>query len=241
MKVIESCRVMYPYTRVPILLKHAVWSKEYRKVIVFMHGSQGFGKVTLFYLRLLAQLGFLVIAPDHVTSHVQCLDMISYKSTIQKACSTKNQNTYRYIVQYRLMEIRKCMHFIETHMPHATVSLAGTSEGAIAVARSRANVHSKLLLSYVAQPSYFSPQMKLLHVKEGSSVVIIHGANDEYFGSTNSVSSQTKHKCGGKGHVYKHKSAIHTHILKNTGHNITPTQEHRNVITHIVTKHFGCT
>ena len=200
---------------------------------IFMHGSSGFGRQALEYMRMMARKGYLVLAPDHIEAHHKNRKKIAYTSSYKLACTGRMQKVYRYVVGYRLCELESCIRFAKMCFPKAKLVTVGTSEGAIAVAKSTQRVDTKLIFSYVLRGSYFEPH-DIFHSQKGTHVVNVYGENDEFFGSKGSISSDTHTMCGGKHWTDGTKPNVKTVVLRNTGHNIMETATNRAVVEAII-------
>lgn len=224
--------MMYPWQKKLRYLKYEytnLFKEKYKKVCIFMHGSGGFAKTSLYFMHVMANSGYLVIAPDHIEDHEGTLGKIKYNSSEKTVCTKRNQKKYRYVVEYRLNELNTCIRFVNACFPNAKVVTLGTSEGAIAVAKSRVQVHTKIICAYVLRGSYFEPR-DIFHKPKGTKVINIHGDKDQYFGDNDSISSQTHSQCGGKHWTDGHKIGVKRIILKNTDHNILKRQRNLAMI-----------
>lgn len=140
-------------------------------VMVFLHGSSGLGlKAIGEWQHWLAGLGVASFAPDSFALP----DRITYKSPVGK-------DVYEKIHALRLSEITLALQALGS-VPWADTSrlvLAGTSEGAIAVARYAGNEFAgRILYSWSCEDNYFvqehrtaqAPQQPLLNVMSSTDV-----------------------------------------------------------------------
>jgi dienelactone hydrolase len=140
-------------------------------VVVFLHGSSGLGlKAIEEWQRWLASLGVASVAPDSFALP----DRVTYKSPVDK-------DLYERIHALRASEIDATAAALRT-APWAAPGrwlLAGTSEGAVAVARhAGAGFAGRMIYSWSCEDNYFvaahgtavAPAMPVLNVMSGTDV-----------------------------------------------------------------------
>lgn len=227
----ETCKIMLPFSSKMKSLDslYSFGFPNNSKVAVFMHGSSGFGHTSLLYMKFLARNGFIVIAPDHIQDHINH-HKISYSSTPSTACSSKNQSIYKYIINYRLKEIRDCISFIKKKFLDPFIISFGTSEGAIAVSASKLFTHIKVICSFNIKPSYFLKH-NYYHRHKQTTVINIYGSRDEFFSQLNSVSSFTDYLCGGNS---KPLHNVHTLVINKAPHDLIHNPYHRQQVFHFI-------
>ncbi|WP_088278405.1 dienelactone hydrolase family protein [Ideonella sp. A 288] len=147
-------------------------------VVVFLHGSSGLGlKAIGEWQRWLAGLGFASMAPDSfaLPGHV------TYKSPIDK-------DSYERIHALRASEIAPALAALRSQ-PWADpgrLILAGTSEGAVPVARyAGTEFIARLLFAWSCEDNYFvkAPQNAF---EPGKPVLNVISATDPFFSKSNS-------------------------------------------------------
>lgn len=146
-------------------------------VVVFMHGSSGLGlKAIGEWQQWLASLGVASLAPDSFALP----DRLTYKSPIDKA-------TYERIHALRLSEVALAVQALPT-LPWADASrllLAGTSEGAPAVARyTGAEFAGRILYSWSCENNYFVEQHRTA-LPADRPVLNVMSSTDVFFSPSN--------------------------------------------------------
>lgn len=140
-------------------------------VVVFLHGSSGLGlKAIAEWQRWLADLGVASVAPDSFALP----DRLTYKSPVDKA-------VYERVHALRASEIDATVVALRT-VPWAAQGrwlLAGTSEGAVPVARhAGAGFAGRMIFSWSCEDNYFvaahgtavAPGVPVLNVMSGTDV-----------------------------------------------------------------------
>lgn len=146
-------------------------------VVIFLHGSSGLGLAAIQeYQRWLGALGMASLAPDSFA----LTDRVTYKSPIDKA-------SYERIHDLRASEIRPALLALRDQ-PWADTSrlvLAGTSEGAVAVARYPGREFAaRLIYSWSCEANYFVESARNALV-DGGPVLNIISNRDPYFSRAN--------------------------------------------------------
>ena len=146
-------------------------------VVVFLHGSSGLGlKAIEEWQRWLGGLGIASIAPDSFALP----DRITYTSPV-------GVDTYERIHALRASEIEFALAALRS-APWADTSrlvLAGTSEGATAVARHGGDgFRARVVYSWSCEPNYFVREPRTA-VTPGRPVLNIISASDPYFSPSN--------------------------------------------------------
>ncbi|MCW5321993.1 alpha/beta hydrolase [Verminephrobacter aporrectodeae subsp. tuberculatae] len=160
-------------------LKDAPAVAQARKVpvVLFLHGSSGLGsKAIAEWQQWLGSLGIASLAPDSFA----LADRVTYKSPVSKA-------VYERIHALRSSEIGLGLAALQ-NLPWADTRrlvLAGTSEGAVAVARHGGSEFiGRMIFSWSCEDNYFveSPQTAVL---PGQPVLNVISAADPFFSSAN--------------------------------------------------------
>jgi len=146
-------------------------------VVVFLHGSSGLGlKAIEEWQRWLGGLGIASIAPDSFALP----DRITYTSPV-------GVDTYERIHALRASEIELALAALRS-APWADTSrlvLAGTSEGATAVARYGGDgFRARIVYSWSCEQNYFVREPRTA-VTPGRPVLNIISASDPYFSPSN--------------------------------------------------------
>jgi len=146
-------------------------------VVVFLHGSSGLGlKAIGEWQQWLASLGYASIAPDSFT----LADHVTYKSPIDKA-------SYERILALRASEVAPTLAALQ-HQPWADrhqLILAGTSEGAVPVARyAGTEFAARMLFAWSCEANYFvtAPQNAF---EPGKPVLNVISSTDPFFSKSN--------------------------------------------------------
>lgn len=146
-------------------------------VVVFLHGSSGLGlKAIGEWQRWLAGLGVASVAPDSFALP----DRITYKSPVSKA-------VYEQVHALRLSEVALALQALR-QQPWADTSrlvLAGTSEGAAAVARhDGTGFAGRIIYSWSCENNYFVQAHRSV-LPPGQPVLNVMSSTDVYFSPTN--------------------------------------------------------
>lgn len=146
-------------------------------VVVFLHGSSGLGlKAIGEWQQWLASLGYASIAPDSFT----LADHVTYKSPIDKA-------SYERILALRASEVAPTLTALQ-NQPWADrhqLILAGTSEGAVPVARyAGTEFAARMLFAWSCEANYFvtAPQNAF---ESGKPVLNVISSTDPFFSKSN--------------------------------------------------------
>lgn len=146
-------------------------------VVVFLHGSSGLGlKAIGEWQQWLAGLGYASIAPDSFA----LADHVTYKSPIDK-------ESYERIHALRATEIAPTLAALRSQAwaDFGSLVLAGTSEGAVPVARyPGAEFVARMLFAWSCEPNYFvkEPQNAFESTKPVLNVI---SASDPFFSRSN--------------------------------------------------------
>ena len=147
-------------------------------VIVFLHGSSGLGlKAIGEWQQWLSVLGYASVAPDSFA----LVGHVTYKSPIDK-------DSYEKILALRASEIAPTVAALR-NQPWADFSnliLAGTSEGAVPVARYRGTEFiARILYAWSCETNYFVKE-PLNAFEPGKPVLNVISATDPFFSRSNS-------------------------------------------------------
>lgn len=146
-------------------------------VIVFMHGSSGLALPAITqWQQWLAQQGYASVAPDSFALDKR----LTYKSPIDKV-------TYEQVHALRLSEIAPALNALKSQPWADTqrVVLAGTSEGAVPVARySGAGFIAKIMYAWSCENNYFVTEpLSSFDVKQ--PVLNVISSVDPFFSKSN--------------------------------------------------------
>jgi dienelactone hydrolase len=159
-------------------------------VIVFLHGSSGLGlKAIGEWQQWLAGLGYASIAPDSFA----LADHVTYKSPIDK-------DSYEKILALRASEIAPTLLALKSQrwVDAKNLILAGTSEGAVPVARyTGAEFNARILYAWSCESNYFV-QQPLNAFEPGKPVLNVISVSDPFFSKSNSWlgNPQAQGHCG---------------------------------------------
>jgi len=146
-------------------------------VVVFLHGSSGLGlKAIGEWQQWLAGLGYASIAPDSFV----LADHVTYKSPIDQA-------SYERILALRASEIAPTVAALRSQAwaDNKRLILAGTSEGAVPVARYQGSEFAaRILYAWSCEANYFVKQ-PLNAFEPDKPVLNIISASDPFFSSAN--------------------------------------------------------
>ena len=146
-------------------------------VVVFLHGSSGLGlKAIGEWQQWLCSLGYASVAPDSfaLAGHV------TYKSPIDK-------DSYEKILALRASEIRPTLDALrgQSWADTGRLVLAGTSEGAVPVARYEGTEFAaRMLFAWSCETNYFVKQ-PLNAFEPNKPVLNIISASDPFFSKAN--------------------------------------------------------
>jgi hypothetical protein len=216
-----------------------------------MHGTSGFSKNCINYMKMLHKLGFYVIAPHHVSYHKylcnwyknkkMCGKDIKFNTT--KLFAKRNKLLYNYVSNFRKNELEYCFKYFSQIIDYNKTIVLGVSEGAIAV--SLANIPKpipKFICSYSIEKNYFTQKNPVIVLHKEQKVIQIIGTKDQYFGPCSISSSLNKHIKGNGRCTFK-KSKIknfHIYLIKNQKHSLLEKSKiNANLISNIVYSHFG--
>ena len=242
-KYVDSTKLQFKITRVIPSLKS-------RKVCFFMHGTSGFSKNCINYMKILHALGFTIVAPDHNAyhhylcnihkSHKYCGRHLHFNTT--ESFAKKNKDLYDYVAKFRKCELESCIKIFK-HFVDLKKSIAlGVSEGAIAVSLARIPVHAKFICSYSIERNYFTRKFPGIQISKNQRIIQIIGTKDQYFGATDSISANLSPRILGNGikTFKKHQIQNYTiYLLKNQQHSLLQTSKRNaNLLKYIVAKHY---
>lgn len=146
-------------------------------VIVFLHGSSGLGlKAIGEWQQWLCGLGYASVAPDSFA----LADRVTYKSPIDKA-------SYEKIHALRASEIRPMLDALrgQAWADTGRLVLAGTSEGAVPVARySGTEFSARMLFAWSCETNYFVTA-PMNAFEAGKPVLNVISSTDPFFSKSN--------------------------------------------------------
>jgi hypothetical protein len=146
-------------------------------VIVFLHGSSGLGlKAIGEWQQWLCGLGYASVAPDSFV----LADRVTYKSPIDKASYEKSH-------ALRASEIRPMLDALrgQAWADTGRLVLAGTSEGAVPVARySGTEFSARMLFAWSCETNYFVTA-PMNAFEAGKPVLNVISSTDPFFSKTN--------------------------------------------------------
>ncbi len=171
-------------------------------VVVFLHGSSGLGLAAIGeWQRWLASLGIASIAPDSFAVP----DRMTYKSPIAK-------DLYEKIHDLRASEIALALDALK-NQPWADTTrlvLAGTSEGAPAVARHAGlEFAGRILFAWSCEDNYFVTGHRTALVPERPVLNVI-SSTDPFFSAENAWlgNPQARGHCAGAFKAHKQASVV---------------------------------
>jgi hypothetical protein len=160
-------------------------------VVVFLHGSSGPGlKAIEEWQRWLLTLGVASVAPDSFALP----ERLTYKSPVDKS-------VYERIHALRTSEIEptRAAVLAAAWADPTRLVLAGTSEGAVSVARhAQAGFAARMLYAWSCEDNYFVAAHRTV-VKADEPVLNVISASDPFFSSTNAwvgTAAVTQGHCG---------------------------------------------
>ena len=146
-------------------------------VVLFLHGSSGLGLAAIGeYQRWLGSLGIASVAPDSFALP----DRVTYSSPIDKAA-------YERIHALRASEIAPTLQAITSRpwADGARIVLAGTSEGAVPVARhDGAGFVARMIYAWSCEPNYFVEAPRTAS-GERKPVLNVISSTDPFFSRSN--------------------------------------------------------
>lgn len=220
-----------------------------RNVCIFMHGTSGFSKNCINYMKMLHKLGFFIIAPHHVSYHHYlcnihkkkkiCGQDIKYTTTNYFA--KRHKLLYSYIAYFRKLEVEYCFGYFKKKLNLKNTILLGVSEGAIAVSLCRISGITKFICSYSIERNYFTQKFPVIFTSKKQKIVQIIGTHDEFFGPE-SISSSLSNQIEGNGKCTFAKYKInnyHIYLLKGQTHSLLVTMRNCKLLSNIIYSHFG--
>lgn len=238
-----------PFCIKNIEILHNVNLKQ-RKVCLFMHGTSGFSKNCVNYMKMLHKLGFFIIAPHRVSYHSYLCNIYKQKKICGRHTkysttppfAEKNKILYSYLAKFRKHEAESCFRFFKPYLNLESTIILGVSEGGIAVSLARIHQNvKKFICSYSIERNYFTQRFPVIHSYPKQHVIQIIGTHDEFFGKCNSVSATLKKNI--KGHGYctfkRQKKKNYTiYLLKNQKHSLLESKN-RMLMSAIIYSHLG--
>lgn len=150
-----------------------------KTVVLFIHGSSGINPATRTFGNHLAQLGFAFVAPDSM----QVKDRITYSSPVAR-------EVYEQVHSMRYEELSYAVsHLHELPFFNGKFVIAGTSEGAVSVARfvneSENKEAGRMIFSWSCENNYHVVEHRT-QIPADCPVLNIMSAEDPYFSQKNS-------------------------------------------------------
>lgn len=221
------------------------------KVCFFMHGTSGFSKNCINYMKVLHALGFTLIAPDHNAYHhyickkykkqVFCGRHLHFNTTSKFA--QNNKKLYNYVANFRKNELQCCFKIFKHQLNLKKTIALGVSEGAIAVSLACIPVHTKFICSYSIEKNYFTQHFPVIQIFPGQKIVQVIGTHDEFFGTNNSISSKLRAHVVGHGHKtlkYNKIKNYTIYLLKNQPHSLLQkSATNAKLLKAIIYSHLG--
>ena len=221
------------------------------KVCFFMHGTSGFSKNCINYMKVLHKMGFVIIAPDHNAYHhylckryksvVYCGRHLHYNTNVHFAKT--NRKLYNYVAHFRKNELVCCFNIFKKFIDLRKTIALGVSEGAIATSLACIPVSIKFICSYSIEQNYFTQYKPVLQVYKNQKIVQIIGTCDEFFGSCKSVSSKLYsniHGHGEKTFRLKNLKNYTIYLLRKQPHSLLhKSKMNAKLIADIIYSHFG--
>jgi hypothetical protein len=166
-------------------------------VVVFLHGSSGLGLPAIgAWQRWLASMGIASLAPDSMALPQR----LTYSSPIDVA-------TYEQVHALRASEIALAAQALRTvpWADGARLVLAGTSEGAVAVARDAGPWRGRMIFSWSCEDNYFVAQHRTAAIAE--PVLNVISATDPFFSPSNTWLGNPAARGHCAGALAAHKAA----------------------------------
>ena len=180
-------------------------------VVVFLHGSSGLGlKAIGEWQQWLAGLGFASIAPDSFA----LADHVTYKSPIDK-------ESYEKIHALRASEIAPALAALrgQAWVDSSKLILAGTSEGAVPVARYPGNEFAaRILYAWSCEANYFVTEPRNAF-EPNKPVLNVISASDPFFSKSNAWLSHPDAQ-GHCGAALKDNSRASVLLVPNAPHTL---------------------
>jgi hypothetical protein len=251
-RLLKFCKIVISNKKFKLenVNKNYLTSLKSEKICFFMHGTSGFSKNCINYMKMLHKLGFVIIAPHHVSYHRYLCNI--YKQT--KICGThikfntthdfakKNRIIYKYITEFRKNELEKCFDFFKTYINLNNTIAVGVSEGGVAVSIAKLPKVTKFVCSYSIERNYFTRKFPVVHLYKNQNIVQIIGTNDQYFGPC-SISSSLRKKITGNGFCTFKRCKLKNftiYLIKGEKHSLLETKRiNRDLISEIIYSHFG--
>mmetsp|Transcript_11927 Transcript_11927/g.29378 ORF Transcript_11927/g.29378 Transcript_11927/m.29378 type:complete len:562 (-) Transcript_11927:192-1877(-) len=240
--------------------------------IVFLHGSGGMTVNNMRYVRMWAAMGYVVIAPDNMSAsefrHRDSAGLFTIDDDLdywsknlvytsgtegEHAYSTKSKSVledpvkykdlYEEVFRTRAAELGVILDRLPVFIRRRGVFLAGTSEGAMTIARYNDRRHGKLIngriiSAFNVEYCYFTPHENAARFGGSKKVPTLNiiGDDDPYFGPYNSVAAEVaKDKKTGYGKAKITGNAFETMVAQGMHRGLTVVLEggkHDPTITH---------
>ena len=149
-----------------------------RPVVIFIHGSSGINPATRLFGERLARRGYAFVAPDSM----QTPDRLAYSSPVAREVYEKIHRMRYDELQYAVLQLNSLPFFDGRWV------IAGTSEGAVSVARFINTTPNKeagrLIFSWSCENNYHVTE-HASHIPLDCPVMNIMSADDPYFSTKN--------------------------------------------------------
>ena len=184
--------------------------KKY-KILLYMHGSSGLYKGTVYRKQIVEELGFIFFAP---ASH-RLNDRPIYISPAKQSLYIKVHKVRVAELHYNYKKLKK-LKFVDKK----NIFLMGNSEGGLATAIFKSNkFKGRIVTAFSCENTYFYNKFKLGSKKDEPFLNII-GTHDEFFAKDTKINA--KYKISGNGierlKNYKNAKVV---ILPKAKHDLT--------------------
>lgn len=249
-RLLHHCKYVNPSKNFRLSSKMPCISKKH-KICFFMHGTSGFSKNCINYLKILHRLGFTVIAPDHKAYHHYICNVFKKRKYCGRHLhfdtnsnfAKNNASLYNYVAHFRKTELESCFNIFKAHIDAKKTIVVGVSEGAIATSLACLPVLKKFIFSYSIERNYFTQKLPVVRVYPCQKIIQIIGTNDEYFGPKGIASKLRAHIIGHGQKTFKAKNIKNycIYLLKKQPHSLLHTNIKQNskIIQSILYSHLG--
>ena len=205
-RLIRHCKFIDPSKKFKLDSKLPKFNKR-NKICFFMHGTSGFSKNCINYLKILHRLKYTVIAPDHNAYHHYLCNNFANRTYCGRDLhfntnahfARRNKQLYSYVAQFRKKELECCFRIFRGKINVVKAIVVGVSEGAVAASLACVPVSTKFIFSYSIERNYFTQKLPVVNLYPYQKIVQVIGTYDEFFGPRG-IASKLKAHVVGHGH-----------------------------------------
>ncbi|RXK12498.1 hypothetical protein CP965_07895 [Halarcobacter mediterraneus] len=198
------------YYKIKKLLKEKNHTNKKFPLVLFIHGSSGLNKGTV-YRKWIVEQGFIFICPNSLKID----NRPTYKTPDKISAYEKVHKLRQAEIVFNINKIKN-FDFIDKN----NIFLMGNSEGGLAAAAYKGKeFKARIITAYSCENGYYSKDFKI-GAKKSDPILNIIGTNDEFFSKKSEASKDYKVEghCTKALKKYKNAKVV---ILAQTKHDIT--------------------